>query len=119
MDVLDLDRPEEATASSVGDSIARLVVWPIMLSGPNGELADIDLLHTRRDKIEELMLWSLHLSNHSVHVSEIAVDWNSRCAAGTSPLTATTARGCELPDGDWRVRALRALAGEAIMAACD
>ena len=91
----------------------------MVLAGPNGELAELDLLRARRAKIEELILASLHFSVHTEHVSEIVVDWDSQCAAGVVAVTATTVRGCELPAGDWRIRALCAVAGEAIMATCD
>jgi hypothetical protein len=91
----------------------------MVLAGRNGELADLDLMRARRTKVEELILMSLHFSVHTEHVSEIAVDWNSQCVAGVTAVTATTVRGCELPEGDWRIRALRAVSGEAIMAICD
>jgi hypothetical protein len=115
MDVLDLDRPEEATASRVRDSIARLIVRPIVLSGPNGALADLDLMRARREEIEELILWSLQLSVHCVDVVTIEFDWNEESA----PLMATTVGGQLLPNDDHRLCALRAAAGEAIMAVCD
>jgi hypothetical protein len=116
MDGLILDR---SIAACPGDPIARLIVRPTVLAGPNGELADLDLMRARRAKIEELILMSLHLSIHTERVSEIAVDWDSQCVARAMAVTATTVSGCELPEGDWRIRELRAVSGEAIMAICD
>src|SRR5882724_11317033 len=107
MALLDLDRPE-AAASHAGDAIARLVVRPIVLAGRNGELADIDLMRAHRDEIDELILWSLHLSVHAVHVHDIEVDWARPATRTVQPLAGTTAGGRVLPSDDYRLCALRA-----------
>jgi hypothetical protein len=97
----------------------ELVVRPFALSGRSGEFADIDLMRARRAMVEELILMSLQFSVHTEHVRNIAVDWSSGSFPRSEAVTAITARGCELPPGDWRIRALRAVSCEAIMTVCD
>jgi hypothetical protein len=116
MDGTLLDR---SIAACPGDPIATLTVRPIVLAGRNGELADLDLIRARRAKIEELMVASLHFSIHTEHVSAISIDWESQRLPGIEAVTAITVEGRELPGGDWRIRALRAVCAEAVMAICD
>jgi hypothetical protein len=70
----------------------------------------------RRGEIRDLIHASFAFSVHCEYAVDVEINWASRCG---DPLTAFTVRGHELPSGDWRVRALRALFGEAIMAARD
>jgi hypothetical protein len=115
MAILALDRPG-AIASHADDPIARLIVRALVLARPNGELADVDLMLARRSEISDMIVASIALSVHSEHAVDIEIDWTS---AGGAPLVASTARGRDLPAADFRLRALRALCSEAIMAVCD
>jgi hypothetical protein len=110
---------DRSIAACPGEPIAMLTVRPIVLAGRNGELAALDLIRVRRAKIEELMVASLHFSIHTEHVSAINVDWESQCLPEIEAVTAITVEGRELPAGDWRIRALRVVCAEAVMAICD
>jgi hypothetical protein len=71
MDVLDLDRP----AALASDPIARVIVRPIVLSGPYGTLADVDLMLARRGEVRDLVIASIALWVHCEQAIDVQIDW--------------------------------------------
>ena len=100
----------------LNQTLARVLVRPIVLSGPYGRLADVDLMLARRGEIRDLVISSIALWDHCKQAIDVRLDWT---ASSGEPVTAVTQRGLEIHADNWRMSALRAICAEAIMAACD